>query len=84
MGVVFATWHVCGTSVPARLLKHEKKAPQLRPITEREIQQMEPNEILMKIQKVEEADVDEMWSVVEKTTQQRGLWQAIDHRPGQV
>jgi insertion element IS1 protein InsB len=45
---------------------------------------MEPNEIIMKIRKVEEAEVDEMWSFVGKKTQQPWLWHAMDHRTGVV
>jgi insertion element IS1 protein InsB len=36
------------------------------------------------MQQVEEAEVDEMWSFVEKKSQQRWLWHAIDHRTGVV
>jgi insertion element IS1 protein InsB len=43
---------------------------------------MEPNEIIMKIRKAEEAEVDEMWSVVGQKTPQRWLWHAMDHRTG--
>jgi insertion element IS1 protein InsB len=45
---------------------------------------VDPNEILVQIHKVEEAEVDEMWSFVGKKTQQRWLWHAIDHRTGMV
>jgi insertion element IS1 protein InsB len=45
---------------------------------------MELNEIIMKIRKVEEAEVDEMWSFVGKKTHQRWLWHAMDHRTGVV
>lgn len=38
----------------------------------------------MEIQHVEEAEIDEMWSFVEKKSQQRWLWHAIDHRTGVV
>jgi len=38
----------------------------------------------VKIQKVAEAEADEMWSFVEKKAQQRGLWHAIDHHTGVV
>jgi insertion element IS1 protein InsB len=65
-------------------LKRSKKAPPLRHIKALAIQQMEPDEIIMKIQKVEAAAGDEMWSVVEKNTPQRWLWHAIDHRTGLV
>jgi insertion element IS1 protein InsB len=45
---------------------------------------MKPSEIIVEIHKVEEAEVDEMWSFVGKKTQQRWLWHAIDHRTGVV
>ena len=36
------------------------------------------------IQRVEEAEVDEMWSYVGKKREPRWLWHAIDHRSGSV
>jgi insertion element IS1 protein InsB len=48
------------------------------------IQRLNPSEILVEIDKVEEAEVDEMWSFVGKKAQQRWLWHAIDHRAGVV
>src|SRR5262245_59219677 len=36
------------------------------------------------IQRVEEAEVDEMWSHVGKKREPRWLWDAIDHRSGSV
>ena len=45
---------------------------------------MDPNESLVQIHKVEEAEVDEMWSFVGKKTPQRWLWHAIDHCTGMV
>ena len=36
------------------------------------------------VQKVEDAEMDEMWSVVQKKEQQRWLWHAIDHQSGVV
>jgi len=36
------------------------------------------------IQRVEEAEVDEMWSYVEKKTAPRWLWHAIDHQTGKM
>ena len=38
----------------------------------------------MVIQRVEEAEVDEMWSYMGKKREPRWLWPAIDHRSGQV
>jgi insertion element IS1 protein InsB len=45
---------------------------------------MEPNEIIMKLHKAEEAEVDDMWSFVGKKTPQPWLWHAMDHRTGVV
>ena len=36
------------------------------------------------IQRVEEAEVDEMWSYAGKEREPRWLWHAIDHRSGHV
>ena len=38
----------------------------------------------VEIQKVEAAEVDEMWSFVGKKAQQRWLWHAIDHTSGVI
>ena len=36
------------------------------------------------VQKVDDAEMDEMWSFVRKKEQQRWLWHAIDHQSGVV
>ena len=41
-----------------------------------------PDEMDVVIQRAEEAEVDEMWSYVEKKTAPRWLWHAIDHQTG--
>ena len=45
---------------------------------------LHPNEVDVIIQRVAEAEVDEMWSYVGKKREPRWLWHAIDHRSGQV
>jgi insertion element IS1 protein InsB len=45
---------------------------------------MEPSEIRVEIQPVEEAEVDERWSLVGKKREPRWLWHAIDHHTGKV
>jgi len=45
---------------------------------------MDPSQIRVEIQPVEEAEIDAMWSFVGKKTQQRWLWHAIDHQTGVV
>ena len=38
----------------------------------------------MILRKVDEAEVDEMWSLVGKKKEQRWLWHAVDHHTGKV
>ena len=45
---------------------------------------LHPDEVDVVIQRVEEAEVDEMWSYVGKKREPRWLWHAIDHRSGSV
>ena len=45
---------------------------------------MNPDNIVVDIQKVEEAELDEMWSYVGNQGNQRWLWHAIDHNTGNV
>lgn len=45
---------------------------------------MEPLEEPVMVVRVEEAELDEMWSFVRSKAQQRWLWHAIDHRSGQI
>jgi insertion element IS1 protein InsB len=45
---------------------------------------LQPDEVDVMIQRVEEAEVNEMWSYVGKKREPRWLWHAIDHRSGQV
>jgi IS1 transposase len=45
---------------------------------------LHPDDVDVVIQRVEEAEVDEMWSCVGKKHEQRWLWHAIDHYTGRV
>jgi insertion element IS1 protein InsB len=47
-------------------------------------QQISAVEAEVAIQKVEAAEMDEMWSFVGKKAQQRWLWHAIDHTSGMI
>jgi len=40
--------------------------------------------VTVAIHKVDEAEIDEMWSFVGRKQDQRWLWHAIDHRTGRV
>ena len=48
------------------------------------LKRLAPEQIDVILSKVEEAEVDEMWSFVESKSQQRWLWHAINHRTGQI
>jgi insertion element IS1 protein InsB len=41
-------------------------------------------DVEVEIHKVDESEVDEMWSFVQKKEQQRWLWHAMDHQSGVV
>ena len=43
-----------------------------------------PEAISVEVRRVEAAEVDELWSFVQRKAQQRWLWQAIDHLTGVV
>jgi len=43
-----------------------------------------PDEIDVVIQLADEAEVDEMWSFVQRKKEPRWLWHAIDHLSGHV
>ena len=45
---------------------------------------LHPDEVDVVIQRVDEAEVDEMWSYVGKKREPRWLWHAIDHHTGKV
>jgi insertion element IS1 protein InsB len=42
------------------------------------------SQVKVVLQRVEAAEVDEMWSFVGKKTEPRWLWHALDHRTGKV
>ena len=45
---------------------------------------MDPSELYVVLYRVEDAEVDEMWSFVGRKSEQRWLWHAIDHLTGKV
>lgn len=63
---------------------NEKKEPELQPVTVLAGDPSHPEEVEVDIHNVEEAEVDERWSLVGKNEQQRWLWHAIDHMSGGV
>jgi len=48
------------------------------------LKNLQASDISVCIQKVEDAEVDEMWSYVGNKKNQRWLWHAIDHATGKI
>jgi insertion element IS1 protein InsB len=69
---------------PTTVIEALKKEPQLQHVNSTALQHIAPGEIIVEMQQVKEAEVDEMWSFVEKKSQQQWLWHAIEHRTGVV
>jgi len=53
-------------------------------VNERLLQTLDRQQVDVLFQKVEKAEIDEMWSFVGSKHQQRWLWHAIDHHTGQT
>jgi insertion element IS1 protein InsB len=53
-------------------------------VNERLLQRCDSEQVDIIVRKVEQAEMDEMWSFVGSKSQQRWLWHAIDHHTGQV
>ena len=45
---------------------------------------LNPDEVEVVIRLADEAEVDEMWSYMQRKQEQRWLWHAMDHRSGKV
>jgi IS1 family transposase len=77
----------------ARVLKISKdtvlselkaKEEVIEPVNQALLSRLNPDDITAVVQRVEEAEVDEMWSYVGNKDEQRWLWHAIDHATGVV
>ena len=56
----------------------------MEPVNKALLEQVDRSQIIVKIQRVDDAELDEMWSYVGKKDNQRWLWHAIDHHTGKV
>jgi IS1 family transposase/transposase-like protein len=77
----------------ARVLKISKdtvlselkaKEDVIEPVNQALLSRLNPDDITAVVQRVDEAEVDEMWSYVGNKDEQRWLWHAIDHATGVV
>ena len=48
------------------------------------LESLNPSKVIVRIQRVDEAELDEMWSYVGSKDDPRWLWHAIDHESGKV
>ncbi|HJW29785.1 MAG TPA: IS1 family transposase [Saprospiraceae bacterium] len=48
------------------------------------LESLNPQKAIVKIQRVNEAELDEMWSYVGSKDDPRWLWHAVDHQSGKV
>jgi insertion element IS1 protein InsB len=62
----------------------EKNGATLESVNTSLLHRLTPSDVDIMIRRIDEADVDEMWSFVGKKQEQRWLWHAIDHRTGEV
>jgi IS1 family transposase/transposase-like protein len=61
-----------------------KKAPAITQVHARLLPTLAPRQVDLILRQVEQAEMDEMWSVVGHKSQQRWWWHAIDHHTGQI
>jgi insertion element IS1 protein InsB len=62
----------------------KKKEPALQSVHQKILSRAHPDLFHVVLKKVDEAEMDEMWSFVQHKGQQRWLWHAIDHVSGAV
>ena len=61
---------------------HFKKEPAIQAVNEAVLSPQSADALPVVVQKVDTAEMDEMWSFVQNKAQQRWLWHAIDHQSG--
>ena len=61
-----------------------KKAAALESVNTALLRTLNPDDIVVHVERAGEAEMDEMWSFVGKKKEPRWLWQAIDHHTGKV
>jgi len=71
---------------PTTVINELKKESCLESINRTVLNRLNPSEVIVEIQKVEdqEAELDEMWSYVQRKAHPRWLWHAIDHTTGKI
>jgi insertion element IS1 protein InsB len=78
------TARVLQISTDTVLRELQKKEAVLESVNTALLRTLNPAEVTVAIERAGEAELDEMWSFVEKKKDQRWLWHAIDHATGAV
>jgi insertion element IS1 protein InsB len=71
---------------PKTVMSELKKAQKLQAVNQAQLAQLEPKQRIVCLCQWEDlaAEADEMWSYVQRKSQQRWLWHAIDHQTGKI
>lgn len=78
------TSRVLGISQNTVINEIKKQESKLESVNRSMLTNIDASQVLVKIEKVSDAELDEMWSYVQKKEHQRWLWHAIDHATGKV
>jgi IS1 family transposase/transposase-like protein len=78
------TARVLGISPNTVIKELKNKEPCLEPVNRKLLESLNAEDVVVDIQRVEDAEMDEMWSYVRHKGNQRWLWHAIDHATGKV
>jgi transposase-like protein len=78
------TVRVLHISTDTVLNELRKKAAALESVNTALLRTLNPDDIIMDVERAGEAEMDEMWSFVGKKQEPRWLWHAIDHCTGAV
>ena len=62
----------------------KRKEPAVKQVHEKLLRTLDPPQVNVIQREVEHAEMDERWSCVGSTSQQRWLWHAMDHHTGQI
>ena len=78
------TARVLRTSTDTVLSELKKKEAVLESVNTALLRTLNPDEVIVDIERAGEAEVDEMWGFVGRKGHQRWLWHAIEHHTGAV
>ena len=69
---------------PTTVIHELKKGSALAAVNTPLLETLRPDDVGVRVNRVEAAEVDEMWSFVGKKQEPRWLWHTIDHGTGRV